>query len=163
MTLALVALGSNVGDSQSLLAAAVHGLNALESVDVVAVSRLYATAPVGEVAQPDFLNAAVLIESTSTAADLLATLHRIENDHGRVREVHWGPRTLDLDLIDFAGFVSDTDDLRVPHPLAVHRQFVIQPVADVAPEWKLAGVPAAVLVESTSEVRVIDESDWSRL
>jgi 2-amino-4-hydroxy-6-hydroxymethyldihydropteridine diphosphokinase len=131
----LIALGSNLGDRLANLRAAIDGLAATDGVEIVAVSRLYETAPVGG---PDdqgaFLNAALLAETTLDAADLLARLHRIEADRERQRVVHWGPRTLDLDLLVHGDLVSDDPALAVPHPRQHLRRFVLVPVCDVAPD-----------------------------
>ena len=163
MTAALIALGSNIGESRSLLVTAVHEINALPSTSVTAVSRLYSTAPVGVEEQPDFLNAAALVETQLSPAELLDALHHIENVHGRTREVRWGPRTLDLDVIDFEGFSSDSAELTVPHPRATERQFVLQPIADIAPQWVFSGKTVESLVEKSADVVVCDARDWSGL
>lgn len=163
MTAALIALGSNIGESRSLLVTAVHEINELAATRVEAVSRLYATAPVGYEDQPDFLNAAALLETQLSPADLLAALHHIEVVHGRTREVRWGPRTLDLDVIDYEGFVSSEPELQIPHPRATERQFVLQPLADVAPMWRLSGQAVENLVAQSDDVRVIADTSWSGL
>ncbi len=131
----VVALGSNLGDRLANLRAGVDGLTAAARVEVTAVSRLYETAPVGG---PDdqgaYLNAVLRAETSLDAADLLALLHRIESERERRREVRWGPRTLDLDLLVHGGLVSDEPSLRVPHPRLHERRFVLVPVCDVAPD-----------------------------
>ena len=134
-TRCLIALGSNLGDR---LENVLHGLNGLieaDGVDVIAVSTLYETAPVGG---PDdqgaYFNAAVLAETTLPAAELLALLHRLEADRERERTVHWGPRTLDLDLLVHGELVSDDPALQLPHPRQHERRFVLVPVCDVAPD-----------------------------
>jgi 2-amino-4-hydroxy-6-hydroxymethyldihydropteridine diphosphokinase len=131
----LIAIGSNLGDRLDNVRAGVAGLDANDTIDVVAVSRLYETAPVGG---PDdqgaYLNAAALVETSLGAADLLAELHRIEADRERRRVVRWGPRTLDLDLLVYADLVSDDPALEVPHPRQHERRFVLVPVCDVAPD-----------------------------
>jgi len=115
-TTCLIALGSNLGDRLDNLLAGVRGLNAIDGVDVVAASKLYETAPVGG---PDdqgaYLNAALLAEASLDAADLLRELHRIEAARERERVVHWGPRTLDLDLLVYGDLVSDDPSLQGPH------------------------------------------------
>lgn len=163
MTSALIALGSNIGESRSLLVTAVHEIDALPATSVTAVSRLYSTAPMGVEDQPDFLNAAALVETELSPSELLDALHHIENVHGRTRDVRWGPRTLDLDVIDIEGFSSDSAELTVPHPRATERQFVIQPVADIAPQWVFSGNTVESLVEPSSDVVACDSGDWSGL
>lgn len=137
MSKALIALGSNLGDSVNTLQQAISEISRLPQTQVDAVSNLYETAPVGGPEQNSFLNAAILISTSLEPRNLLAALHDIESVYGRTREIQWGPRTLDLDLIDYENFTSKTDELKVPHPLACERGFVLAPCADVAPEWKL--------------------------
>lgn len=134
-TRCLIAVGSNLGDRLANVIAGVAGLASDDGVEILAVSKLYETAPVGG---PDdqgaFYNAALLIDSTLPAAELLALLHRIEADRERRRIVRWGPRTLDLDLLVYGDLVSDDPALQVPHPRQHLRRFVLVPVCDVAPE-----------------------------
>ena len=134
-TTVLIATGSNLGDRLENLRAGVAGLIAADGIEVVAVSKLYETAPVGG---PDdqgaYLNAALRAETTLPAADLLALLHRIEASRERERLVHWGPRTLDLDLLVYGELVSDDPALHIPHPRQHERRYVMVPVCDVAPD-----------------------------
>lgn len=134
-TRCVIALGSNLGDRLANVRAGYEGLAAADGVDVIAVSRLYETAPVGG---PDdqgaYLNAALLAASELTARDLLALMHRIEAGRERQRTVHWGPRTLDLDLLVYGDLVSDDPALQVPHPRQHERRFVLVPVCDIAPD-----------------------------
>lgn len=135
MTTVLIATGSNLGDRLENLRAGIAALADADGIDIVAVSKLYETAPVGG---PDdqgaYLNAALRAETTLPAADLLALLHRIEASRERERLVHWGPRTLDLDLLVHGELVSDDPALQVPHPRQHERRFVMVPVCDVAPD-----------------------------
>lgn len=134
-TTVLIALGSNLGDRLENLRAGAAALVAADDIEVVSFSSLYETAPVGG---PDdqgaYLNAALRAETTLAAADLLALLHRIEASRERKRTVHWGPRTLDLDLLVYGDLVSDDPSLQVPHPRQHERRFVLVPVCDVAPD-----------------------------
>jgi len=134
---ALVAIGSNLGDRLGNVQAGLAGLAEADGVEVIAVSRLYETAPVGG---PDnqgaFLNAALLVDTTLAAPDLLALLHRIEASRERKRVVRWGPRTLDLDLLVYGTLVSDDPALEVPHPRQHERRFVLVPVCDIAPDMR---------------------------
>lgn len=134
-TRCLIAVGSNLGDRLANVRSAITGLEAADDVEIIAVSKLYETAPVGG---PDnqgpFYNAALLVDSTMQAADLLALLHRLEADRERRRIVRWGPRTLDLDLLVFGDMLCDDPSLQVPHPRQHLRRFVMVPVCDVAPE-----------------------------
>jgi 2-amino-4-hydroxy-6-hydroxymethyldihydropteridine diphosphokinase len=131
----LIALGSNLGDRLDNLRAGVAGIDAADGIEVVTVSPLYETAPVGGPEnQGPYLNAALIADTTLDAADVLALLHRIEADRERQRVVHWGPRTLDLDLLVHGDLVSDVTTLEVPHPRMHERRFVMVPVCDIAPD-----------------------------
>lgn len=133
-TTALVALGSNLGDRLENMRAGVSGVVGIDGVDVVGVSSLYETVPVGgPESQGAYYNAALRLDVTLGAADLLAALHRIEADRSRRRTVRWGPRTLDLDLLVHGDLVSDMRRLELPHPRMHERRFVMVPVCDVAP------------------------------
>ena len=96
-----------------------------------AISSFYRTAPVGGPEQPDYLNAVLIAESEIPALDLLALLHGIEKSLGRERLVHWGPRTIDLDLIQYGSILSYADELTLPHPRAHERRFVLEPWLEV--------------------------------
>jgi 2-amino-4-hydroxy-6-hydroxymethyldihydropteridine diphosphokinase len=134
-TRCLIALGSNLGDRLDNLRAGVAGIDGADGIEVVAVSPLYETAPVGGPEnQGPYLNAALAADTTLEAADVLDLLHRIEADRERERIVHWGPRTLDLDLLVHGDLVSDADTLEVPHPRMHERRFVMVPVCDLAPD-----------------------------
>jgi 2-amino-4-hydroxy-6-hydroxymethyldihydropteridine diphosphokinase len=131
---AYLGLGSNLGDRVAMLQLAVDELGATEGVTVVAVSRVYETAPVGGPEQDDYLNAVVAIETDLGPRELLAVAHRIEQRAGRVRDVRWGPRTLDVDVLLAGEAEIDEPDLQVPHPRMYERAFVLVPLRDVAPE-----------------------------
>lgn len=134
-----IALGSNLGDSRAILADAVERLAALPGVAVDAVSALYRTAPVGGVVQDDFLNAVAVGRTTLPAEALLAACHAIEAAHRRTREVRWGPRTLDLDLLALGDERRDDPALTLPHPRAHERAFVLLPWLDADPDAVLPG------------------------
>lgn len=127
-----VALGSNQGDRLDHLRAAVAGLTALG--EPVRVSSVYETEPVGGPAQPRYLNAVVLLESDLGPRQLLLALQAIETGRGREREVRWGPRTLDLDIVAWDGPPVMETDLEIPHPRAGERDFVLAPLDEVWPE-----------------------------
>ena len=130
----LIALGSNLGDRLENLRAGIEELGSLDGLDIDDVSKLYETAPVGGPDQQGpYLNAALRATTTIGAAELLAQLHRIEALRERERTIHWGPRTLDLDLLIYGDLVSDDPALEVPHPRQHQRRFVLVPVCDVAP------------------------------
>lgn len=129
---AVIALGANIGNPQENLDLAVALLR--EATDVKSVSSYYSTKPVGGPEQPDYLNAVCIIDSELPAMDLLSLLHGIEKSLGRERVVHWGPRTIDLDLIQYGGLLSKADELQLPHPRAHERRFVLQPWLEIEPD-----------------------------
>ena len=139
MTAVVLALGSNLGDRQDILQGAVDAIVGLPGMRVTAVSPVYETVPVGGPAQPDYLNAVVLAATTLAARDLLDRVHEIEAAFDRVRVVRWGPRTLDIDVVDFGGERSDDPELTLPHPRAHERAFVLGPWRDVDPDAALPG------------------------
>ncbi len=145
---AYVALGSNLGDRWAMLRAAVRELDASPSCRVVATSSVYearALVPIGGAPQPDFLNAMVVLATTLPPFALLVELLELERRHGRMRAERWAARTLDLDLIAYVDAGSETSvvldrpGLVLPHPRAVDRDFVLAPLADVAPTLSLDG------------------------
>src|SRR4051794_10905655 len=143
--LAYVGLGANVGDAEVTLRLAARRLEALGVVS--AASQVYETAPVGYTDQPPFANAVVELRTALDPERLLAELHRVEADFGRERSIRWGPRTLDLDLLWYGGEARDTPELTLPHPGAHEREFVLRPLAEIAPELELAGAPVRHLLE----------------
>ena len=136
---AYLGLGSNIGDREGFLRAAVECLNACEAITVEKVSSVYETEPVGYVEQEDFLNAAVRIETDLTSEELLATCLAIENELGRRREVHWGPRTIDIDILLFGDMSVEMPALKIPHPLMDKRRFVLVPLFEIFPDLILRG------------------------
>ena len=136
----VIALGANLGERIATLQAAVDTLCAMRDVEVSAISRIYETDPVGGPAQPEYANAVLLARTSLAPIELLRRLQGIEAAAGRTREVRWGPRTLDLDIIDFDGRVSEDPDLTLPHPRAHVRGFVIVPWLEVDPEAVLPGL-----------------------
>ena len=140
MTRAYVALGANLGDRERTLRAAVDALAAEDGIEVVAVSTLRETEPVGVGEQPRFLNGAAELETTLTARELLARLLAVEQRFGRVRiPGERGPRTLDLDLLLYGDEVIDEPGLAVPHPRLHERSFVLEPLAELAPGLVVPG------------------------
>ena len=134
MTRAYLGLGSNLGDRTAHLQLAIDALAETEGVQVVAVSNVYETAPVGGPEQDDYLNAVVALETDLSARDLLAVAQGIEQLADRVRTVRWGPRTLDVDVLLVGDERVDEPDLQVPHPRLAERGFVLAPLRDVAPD-----------------------------
>lgn len=132
---AYVALGSNMGDKKAYLDLAVQRLNEREDCQVKAVSDYLTTAPYGGVEQDDFLNGALELRTLLEPEELLSVLHEIEQEANRVRVIHWGPRTLDLDILLYDDLVIDTPTLHIPHIEMHLRDFVLVPMAQIAP-WK---------------------------
>jgi 2-amino-4-hydroxy-6-hydroxymethyldihydropteridine diphosphokinase len=132
---AYLGIGANLGDRVAYLQGAVDGLAAADDVVVVAVSPVYETAPVGGPSQPDYLNAVVAVDTALTPRELLVLANRLEAEADRVREVHWGPRTLDVDVLLVGDEEVNEPDLVVPHPRMTERAFVLVPLADLDPEW----------------------------
>ncbi len=147
--LAVVALGSNLGDRAGTLASAIRALGDRENTQVLRVSPWFETDPVGgPPGQPAFLNGAALIETGLTPEGLLQALLAIEQAHGRVRTAQDGPRTLDLDLLFFNDRVLQTADLTLPHPRMHDRRFVLYPLSQIVPGWRhpvLGGTVSALL------------------
>lgn len=139
MSRAVIALGANLGDPRAAVLGAIDVLAADEGVTVVAISKLYETDPVGGPEQPMYVNAVVVVDSTRSPMELLDLAHSVEQQWQRVRDIRWGPRTLDVDLIDVDGVVSDDPVLTLPHPRAFERAFVIVPWLDVEPDAVLVG------------------------
>jgi 2-amino-4-hydroxy-6-hydroxymethyldihydropteridine diphosphokinase len=136
---AYVGLGANLGPREITLLRAVDLLAVVGGVEVVAVSQLRETEPVGVVGQPAYLNGAVAIETELTPRELLDALLGIERELGRMRTERWGPRTVDLDLLVHGDEVVDEPGLRVPHPRLHERRFALEPLAELEPELEIPG------------------------
>lgn len=161
MTRSVLALGSNVGDRLGHMR---HAVAALERVGTVeAVSSLYETEPVGDTNQGRFLNAAVSVETELSAPDVLRRVLDIEREAGRIRDGRWGPRTLDIDIITHGSEQIDEENLTVPHPRARERRFVLEPVAEIAPDIEVGeGLTAAGALEMAKPGGVFRWSgDWT--
>jgi 2-amino-4-hydroxy-6-hydroxymethyldihydropteridine diphosphokinase len=130
---AFIGLGSNLGERETLIRLALDDQSRLPGTRLVRVSSLYDTEPVGEVVQPNFLNAVAQLDTELTARQLLWNLQLIERRLGRVRQQKWGPRTIDLDLLLYGDLVVDEPDLHVPHPELIHRAFVLVPLTELDP------------------------------
>ena len=136
---AVLAVGSNLGDRLGTLQGCVQAIARLPDTDVLAISPVYETAPAGGPVQPDYLNAVLIVATGLTPDGLLAAAHGIEAEFGRVRAQRFGPRTLDIDIISYAGQVSDDPELTLPHPRAHERAFVLAPWHDIDPGAELPG------------------------
>ena len=134
MTVAYVGVGSNLGDREATIRAAISALPG-----VVAVSQLRETDPVGIIEQPAFLNGAVALETELSPRQLLAALLDVERELGRERRERWGPRTIDLDLLLYGGETVDEPGLTVPHPRLHERRFALEPLVELDPELLIPG------------------------
>ncbi len=136
MTTCLISLGGNLGDVMATIGGALLRLHQSPGIRVGTCSSLLRTLPVGADAGTEFVNAAAILETSLTAHELLDRLLAIETELGRVRTIHWGPRTLDLDLIFFGdAIIDDRPRLRVPHLACWYRRFVLDPLTEIAPQF----------------------------
>jgi 2-amino-4-hydroxy-6-hydroxymethyldihydropteridine diphosphokinase len=152
VTRAFLGLGSNVGDRARHLRDAV---DSLRPVGLRAASPVYETDPVGGPEQGAFLNLVAELDTDRTPRELLGVCHRLESAAGRVREVHWGPRTLDVDVLWIDGVTVAEPDLVVPHPRLWERRFVLAPLRDLAPDV----VDEAALDRSVGHVELVGPLD----
>lgn len=129
---AVIAIGANLGNPQENIDLAVALLS--EATNITALSSMYVTKPVGGPEQPDYINAVALAESDLPATEFLNMLHGIETALDRQRIEHWGPRTIDLDLIQYGSILSYSEELLLPHPRAYERRFVIEPWHEIEPD-----------------------------
>ena len=135
MSTVYIGLGANLGDRRAAIDAALARLDEHPAIRVRAVSALIETEPVGGPAgQPDYLNGAAAVETDLEPAALLAELKRIEHDLGRREGPRWGPREIDLDILLYDDLVLDSPDLTIPHPRLRERRFVLEPLAEIAPD-----------------------------
>ena len=146
MTIAYIALGSNLNTPVEQLNSALKAINALPQTQLIAVSSFYQSKPLGPQDQPDYVNAVAKIETTLESLKLLDELQRIENEQGRVRLRRWGERTLDLDILLYGNETIQNERLTVPHYDMHNREFVIIPLAEIAPDLILPnGQPLSAL------------------
>lgn len=133
---AYIAAGSNMGDRRTYIDEAMKQLGACSHTKVTAVSDIISTKPYGGVEQDDFLNAVAEIETLLTPGELLKFLHEIEQNAGRERLIHWGPRTLDLDIVFYDKLIYEDNDLIIPHVDMENRDFVLRPMCMIAPNFR---------------------------
>lgn len=134
---ALLGLGGNIGDPVGAMSAALDSLAQHPQCRVIAVSRLYRTPPWGKTDQDWFFNSAARVETRLDALPLLDLALGIEQANLRVRRERWGPRTLDIDILDYGGASVVSDQLTIPHPRMKDRAFVLMPLIDVAPDYRI--------------------------
>lgn len=137
MTRAYLSLGSNAGDRRQMLERALARLEASGQVIVLRQSSLYETEPVGKTDQPWFYNLVAEIQTRLTPHELLDLAQAVERDLGRTRDVRWGPRTVDIDIVLYGGEQVSTPRLAVPHPEMARRRFVLLPLVEIAPDLAL--------------------------
>jgi 2-amino-4-hydroxy-6-hydroxymethyldihydropteridine diphosphokinase len=135
----VLAVGANLGNRLGTLQRCVEAIGRLPDTDVLAISPVYETAPVGGPVQPDYLNAVLIAATGLGPYDLLEAAHRIEAEFGRVRAERFGPRTLDIDIISYAAQVSSDPVLTLPHPRAYERAFVLEPWHDIDADATVPG------------------------
>ncbi len=161
---AYIGIGSNLGDKKANCRKAIALL--AKSGRVVRASSLYCTGPIGNTDQDDFVNAVMAIETSLSPDELLGQCRSIEEELGRVRTVHWGPRTIDVDILLYGDAMIETPELTIPHPLLHTRRFVLVPLCEIAPlalHPKLRKTAADLLLELLEHQRVLrcDENGTS--
>ena len=154
-TLAYIGLGSNLEDPRAQVVRALAELAEVSGSRLLAQSSLYRTPPMGPAGQPDYVNAVAALETTLAPHALLDALQAIERRHARLRDVRWGPRTLDLDLLTYGALQLHDARLTVPHPGIASRAFVLVPLAEIAPTLDIPGLgPVALFRDAVSAIGV---------
>ncbi|NBH14651.1 2-amino-4-hydroxy-6-hydroxymethyldihydropteridine diphosphokinase [Lachnospiraceae bacterium] len=150
---AYIAVGSNLGDREQYIRKGIEALREHQDCMVLRESELITTKPYGGVEQPDFLNGMLKIRTLLPPMELLELLHQAEREANRERNIHWGPRTLDLDIIFYDDWVVDEEKLQIPHPDMQNREFVLKPLAELAPYYRhpLIGKTAAQMLKELLE------------
>ncbi|GMG86425.1 2-amino-4-hydroxy-6-hydroxymethyldihydropteridine diphosphokinase [Biformimicrobium ophioploci] len=149
---AFIGLGSNLEQPRQQLLSACEAMDRIPHTHLLRRSPLYRSAPVGPEGQPDYVNAVAELETALEPEALLDALQAIEQAHGRVRTLRWGARTLDLDILLYGDGIIDSERLQVPHPRIPERNFVLQPLADLAPDLYLpSGESVQVLLKAAPE------------
>lgn len=144
---ACLGLGANLGDREGQLAEALVRLAATEGITLTAISRVYRTAPWGLTHQPDFLNLCIRMETDLAPFDILRICKGIERSMGRKPREHWGPREIDVDVLLVEGVELVSEELELPHPRLAARRFVLEPLAEIVPDWAVAGKSVRELAE----------------
>ncbi len=157
---AYVGLGSNLGHREKNIAAALNALQTTREIEVAQVSSLYETpAEGGPDDQPNYINAVARLSTTLSPARLLAVCHHIEGSLGRRRTIHWGPRTIDLDLLAYDRRICGARELTLPHPMMHRRRFVMEPLVEISPNW----VHPVLERSAVAILETIDHDDESTL
>ncbi len=137
ITRSYLSLGSNLGNREAYLQNAINALANLPQTSLIRVSSIYETPPWGLIEQPAFLNLCIALDTTLTPQNLLAACLKIEEKAGRKRDIRWGPRVLDIDILTYGNMELDEHGLTLPHPQMLNRAFVLMPLNEIAPELKL--------------------------
>lgn len=154
MTKSVISVGSNLGNRKENLDFALIEIAKLSDTSIQEISSIYETEPVGEIRQQDFLNLVLIIQTELAPKELLQALNRIESSAGRVRSEIWGPRTLDLDIVDYAGYESEDEELTIPHPQAINRRFVLEPLYEISSEWSIGGLNLESLLQKVAHQKL---------
>lgn len=160
---AWIGLGSNLDDPLRQVNTGLVELDRLSQSRLLACSGLYRSAPMGPQDQPDYINAVASVETALSAEGLLEALQAIEQAHRRIRHEHWGPRTLDLDILLYGDKVVDTPLLNVPHPGLAERNFVLVPLAEIAPQLSVPGLGRlSLLLEAVNNegLERVADAEW---
>lgn len=148
MAIVYLSLGSNLGDREANIRNALNSLAQYPNIHLEKVSSFYETAPVGNIDQPDFINAVARIETDVSPMEIFYTCMEIECEMGRVRNLKWETRVIDIDILLYDNVTVHTSELTVPHPRMMERAFVMAPLAEIAPDIKLPGgkTPGEILI-----------------
>lgn len=162
---AYIALGSNLNDREGLLRQAIEYLRQQPGVQALRISGIYETDPVGYTDQPAFLNMAMAVKTTLPPLELLHVLFKVEQLLGRVRDIRWGPRTIDLDLLLYEDVAMDDEELTLPHPRMLERAFVLVPLADVIDpshplQDRVSATAAAALQDGKEGITLWKITNW---
>lgn len=158
---ALIGLGSNIGDATANIDDAIARLRSCNGIHLLATSRYYRSAPWGVTDQAWFANACIGVQTGLAPHDLLRCCQAVERDMGRVRQLKWGPRVIDVDILTYGDTALTTPDLVIPHPLIAERGFVLKPLRDIAPSFELDGRSIADMLQAIAadDVVVIDDAE----
>ncbi|MEO0543194.1 MAG: 2-amino-4-hydroxy-6-hydroxymethyldihydropteridine diphosphokinase [Pseudomonadota bacterium] len=158
---AYLGFGGNVGDVKAAMLWAIEEVGRLPGTDVVTVSQLYKTPPWGIKTQNWFLNSCMAVKTTIAPHALLRALIDIEVRAGRVRDLRWGPRTLDIDILTYGDYAIATPGLTIPHPRMLERAFVMAPLADIAPNLVIGGASVQKISDAIRDPQMaVAESAW---
>ena len=156
VTTAFIGIGSNLDNPLLQVQTALRELAQIPNTALIRSSSLYRTPPMGPPDQPDYINAVAALATTLSPTELLDALQALEARHGRVRTIHWGPRTLDLDLLLYGNETVHTARLTVPHPGIAQRAFVVLPLAEIAPALEIQGLGALSMLRAALQATPIE-------